>query len=84
MTLRQEDAGHAAGAVMKSFIERQLYQPALVLPMVDLMQLMVSHDFNMGQVGLMMATRGARAAFLRSRELWNAGHGEGAATDCVH
>ncbi|CAD6559917.1 hypothetical protein LMG27952_06991 [Paraburkholderia hiiakae] len=84
MTLRQEDAGHAAGAVMKSFIERQLYQPALVLPMVDLMQLMVSLDFNMGQVGLMVATRGARAAFQRSRELWNAGHGECAPTDCVH
>ena len=65
MTLRQEDAGHAAGAVMKSFIERQLYQPALVLPMVDLMQLMVSLDFNIGQVGLMVATRGARAAFQR-------------------
>jgi hypothetical protein len=56
----------------------------LVLPMVDLMQLMVSLDFNMGQVGLMMATRGARAAFMRSRELWNAGHGECAPTDCVH
>jgi len=70
--------------VMKSFIERQLYQPALVLPMVDLMQMMVSVDFNMGQVGLMMATRGARAAFQRSRELWSTDHGEGAATDCVH
>lgn len=69
---------------MKSFIERQLYQPALVLPMVDLMQLMVSLDFNMGQVGLMMATRGARAAFTRSRTLWNAGQGECAPTDCVH
>ncbi|WP_322106988.1 hypothetical protein [Paraburkholderia sp. J41] len=73
---------------MKSFIERQLYQPALVLPMVDLMQLMVSFDFNMGQVGLMMATRGARAAFTRSRELWNAGPGECVPArgvhDCVH
>lgn len=69
---------------MKSFFERQLYQPALVLPMVDLMQLMVSLDFNMGQVGLMMATRGARAAFQRSRDLWNAGHAECAPTDCVH
>ncbi|NLP64324.1 hypothetical protein [Paraburkholderia sacchari] len=62
---------------MKSFIERQLYQPALVLPMVDLMQLMVSLDFNMGQIGLMVATRGARAALQRSRELWCASH------DCV-
>lgn len=62
---------------MKSFIERQLYQPALVLPMVDLMQLMVSLDFNMGQIGLMVATRGARVALQRSRELWCASH------DCV-
>lgn len=84
MTLRPEDTGRAAGVVMKSFIERQLYQPALVLPMVDLMQMMVSLDFNMGQVGLMMATRGARAAFQRSRVLWSAGHGECAPTDCVH
>ncbi|WP_028224367.1 MULTISPECIES: hypothetical protein [Paraburkholderia] len=64
---------------MKSFIERQLYQPALVLPMVDLMQMMVSLDFNLGQVGLMVATRGARAALQRSRELLVAAHG-----DCVH
>ncbi|SDC01724.1 hypothetical protein [Paraburkholderia lycopersici] len=69
---------------MKSFIERQLFQPALVLPMVDLMQLMVSLDFNMGQIGLMVATRGARAAYQRSRELWNGGHGESAPADCVH
>jgi hypothetical protein len=60
---------------MKSFIERQLYQPALVLPMVDLMQLMVSLDFSMSQVGFMVATRGARAAVLRSRELWCASRG---------
>lgn len=70
--------------VMKSFIERQLYQPALVLPMVDLMQMMVSLDFNMGQVGLMMATRGARAAFQRSRELWSADRDEVAAAHCAH
>lgn len=64
---------------MKSFIERQLYQPAVVLPMVDLMQMMVSVDFNLSQIGLMVATRGARAAFQRSRELLFAAQGE-----CVH
>lgn len=64
---------------MKSFIERKLYQPALVLPMVDLMQMMVSLDFNLGQVGLMVATRGARAALQRSRELLTAAQGE-----CIH
>lgn len=73
---------------MKSFIERQLYQPALVLPMVDLMQLMVSLDFNMSQVGLVMATRGARAAFTRSRGLWSTSQVEAAQAvcvrDCVH
>lgn len=68
-----------AGAIMKSFIERQLFQPALVLPMVDLMQMMVSTDFNLSQVGLIVATRSARAALQRSRELLCAAHGE-----CVH
>jgi hypothetical protein len=84
MPLRHEDAAVAAGAVMKSFIERQLYQPALVLPMVDLMQLMVSLDFNMGQIGLMVATRGARAALARSREFWCATHGCAAPGDSIH
>jgi hypothetical protein len=54
---------------MKAFIERQLYQPAVVLPMVGLMQMMVSHDFNLSQVSLMVATRGARAACDHSRRL---------------
>jgi hypothetical protein len=59
---------------MKAFLERQLYQPAVVLPMVDLMQMMVSHDFNLSQVSLMVATRGARAAFEHSRRLLCAAH----------
>jgi|GEM_PF-933551 len=84
MPLRQGDAVAQAGAVMKSFIERQLYQPALVLPMVDLMQLMVSLDFNMGQVGLMVATRSARAALQRSRALWCASHGCAELNERVH
>lgn len=54
---------------MKALIERQLYSPSVVLPMVALMELLVSLDFNLGQVGAVMATRGARAALHRSRGL---------------
>ncbi len=54
---------------MKALIERQLYHPAVVMPMMALMQLMVSTDFNLGQVGFVVATNGARAALQRSREL---------------
>ncbi|TDN69523.1 hypothetical protein [Paraburkholderia sp. BL10I2N1] len=54
---------------MRDLIERQLYHPAVVLPMVSLMQLMVSLDFNLSQVGLVVATKGARAAIERSRDL---------------
>lgn len=59
---------------MKTFIERQLYQPAVVLPMMGLMELMVSFDFNMSQVGMMVATRGARAALDHSRRLLGTAH----------
>ncbi|CAN7300514.1 hypothetical protein LJR230_001429 [Trinickia sp. LjRoot230] len=51
---------------MKALIARQLYNPSVVLPMVALMELMVSHDFNLGQVSAVVATRGARAALHRS------------------
>jgi hypothetical protein len=54
---------------MRAIIERQLYHPAVVLPMVSLMQLMVQTDFNLSQVGFVVATQGARAALQRSREL---------------
>ncbi|HXZ07216.1 MAG TPA: hypothetical protein VEI25_04090 [Paraburkholderia sp.] len=54
---------------MRDLIERQLYHPAVVLPMVSLMQLMVSLDFNLSQVGLVVATKGARVALERSRDL---------------
>jgi len=54
---------------MRDLIERQLYHPAVVLPMVTLMQLMVSLDFNLSQVGLVVATKGARVALERSRDL---------------
>ena len=62
---------------MKKLIEQGLYNPTIVLPMVELMELMVSLDFNLGQVGAVMATRGARAALHRSRGLL--AHRQGAA-----
>ena len=62
---------------MKKLIEQRLYSPTVVLPMVELMDLMVSLDFNLGQVGAVMATRGARAALHRSRGLL--GHRESGA-----
>jgi hypothetical protein len=57
---------------MKRLIERQIYSSSLVLPMVSLMELMVSLDFNLGQVGAVVATRGARAALNRSRGFFGA------------
>lgn len=54
---------------MMKLIEQRLYSPTVVLPMVEFMELMVSLDFNLGQVSAVMATRGARAALHRSRGL---------------
>lgn len=54
---------------MKAIIERQLYHPAVVLPMVSLIQIMVQVDFNLSQAGFVVATQGARAALQRSREM---------------
>jgi hypothetical protein len=62
------------GAVMPDVIRNQLYRPSVVLPMVALMQVMVSQDFNLGQVGWVVAARGARVALQRSRELICAAH----------
>lgn len=64
---------------MKDLIERQLYNPSVVLPMVALMELMVSLNFNLGQIGAVVATRGARAALARSRGLLGSHHCGGAA-----
>jgi hypothetical protein len=47
---------------MPALITNQLYRPSVVLPMVALMQVMVAQDFNLGQVGWVVATRGAQAA----------------------
>jgi len=64
----------AMGVVMSDLIRNQLYRPSVVLPMVALMQVMVSQDFNLGQVGWVVAARGAQAALQRSRELICAVH----------
>jgi hypothetical protein len=48
---------------MRALIERQLYHPAFVLPMVALMQLMVALDFNVAQVSMVIATKGAQAGW---------------------
>jgi len=45
---------------MKSLIERQLYRPALVLPLMGLTRLLVSTDFNLTQAGFVMAMRGSQ------------------------
>lgn len=45
---------------MKSLIERQLYRPALVLPLMGLTRLLVSTDFNLTQAGFVIAMRGSQ------------------------
>ncbi|WP_246797397.1 hypothetical protein [Burkholderia perseverans] len=52
---------------MRTLIENRLYHPSVVLPMVSLMQLMVTLDFNLGQVGFVVAGRGVRTVVERSR-----------------
>jgi hypothetical protein len=59
---------------MRAMLEKQLYHPSVVLPMMALMQLMVSQDFNLGQVGWVVATKGAQAALQISRDLICQGH----------
>jgi hypothetical protein len=51
------------GAVMKALIERQLYRPALVLPLLILMRLMVTLDFNLTQVTLVVIAKGSQYVF---------------------
>jgi len=59
---------------MMGLIERQIYRPAVVLPVVALIELMVSVDFNLGQAGAVVATRGARAALHCSSGLFGLHH----------
>jgi hypothetical protein len=48
---------------MKALIERQLYRPALVLPLLMLMRLMVTLDFNFTQVTLVVIAKGSQYVF---------------------
>ena len=48
---------------MKALIERQLYRPAVVLPLLILMRLMVTLDFSLGQITLVVVAKGARFVY---------------------
>jgi hypothetical protein len=45
---------------MKALIERQLYRPAVVMPLLILMGLMVTLDFNLVQVTFVAVLRSSR------------------------
>jgi hypothetical protein len=48
---------------MKALIARQLYQPALVLPLLTLMQWMVVLDFSVSQVSLLVLAKSAQLTY---------------------
>ena len=48
---------------MKDLIARQLYQPVVVLPLLLLMRLMVTLDFNLAQVMFVMMLKGSQHAY---------------------
>lgn len=48
---------------MKSLIERQLYRPAVVMPLLILMRLMVTLDFNLLQVTLVVMLKSSQYVF---------------------
>ncbi|SAK47445.1 hypothetical protein AWB83_00860 [Caballeronia ptereochthonis] len=48
---------------MKDLIARQLYQPAVVLPLLLLTRLMVTLDFNLAQVMFVMVLKGSQHAY---------------------
>ena len=45
---------------MKALIERQLYRPAVVLPLLVLMRLMVTLDFNLMQVTFVVVMKSSQ------------------------
>ncbi|WP_147432303.1 hypothetical protein [Pararobbsia silviterrae] len=49
---------------MKALIERSLYQPAIVLPILMLVRLMTALDFSITQIVLVLAFRGSRYLFM--------------------
>ena len=48
---------------MKSLIERQLYRPGIVVPLLILMRLMVTMDFNLLQVTLVVMLKTSQYVF---------------------
>ncbi|VXC76789.1 conserved hypothetical protein [Burkholderia sp. 8Y] len=48
---------------MRALIARQLYQPSVVLPLLLLTRLMVSLDFNLAQVVLVMLLKGSQQVY---------------------
>ena len=48
---------------MKALIERQLYRPAVVLPLLVLMRLMVTLDFNLMQVTFVVVMKSSQYMF---------------------
>ena len=65
------------GTDMKELMERQWYNPWVVLPLIALMELLVSADFNLGRVSFAVATKGARVALNGSREFMGIRHRPG-------
>ncbi|MBB5466817.1 hypothetical protein HDG32_002935 [Paraburkholderia sp. CI2] len=45
---------------MKAIIERQLQRPEFFVPLASLSWLMISSDFNLGKIALVLAFRGGR------------------------
>jgi len=41
---------------------RQIYHPALLLPLLALIQLMIALDFNFGQLAMILLSKGMRYA----------------------
>ena len=48
---------------MRALIERQLYRPAVVLPLLVLMRLMVTLDFNLMQVTFVVVMKSSQYMF---------------------
>jgi hypothetical protein len=48
---------------MKTLLERVIYQPVLILPLLVLTQLMVALDFSLSQVTLVLLIKSARVAY---------------------
>ena len=50
---------------MKALIERHLYQPAIVLPILMLVRLMTALDFSVTQILIVLVVRGSQYMFYR-------------------